>query len=272
MKHSAGDIQIYYKTHGNEAGSTRPWIVFSHSLACTIEMWRPQIDAFARTHRVLVFDTRGHGQSDCPDGPYTMEELAEDTVHLLNALDIQEAHFVGLSMGGMIGQELALTHPDRIASLTIADSTSRWPPGAIELFAARVRQGAEEGMDSLVEATLARWFTPAYHRTNPEDVARIGDMIRNTPLAGYAGCCHAIPRINYTHRLKDISCPVLVIVGAEDAGTVPAYSHEIHENCPGSELFEIADASHLSNVEQPEAFNRVLSSFLKRHEGSAVPA
>ncbi|MEM1044525.1 MAG: alpha/beta fold hydrolase [Pseudomonadota bacterium] len=272
MKQDTGTVQLFYETHGHEAGNGRPWIVFSHSLACTSEMWRPQIDSFARTHRVLLFDTRGHGRSDCPEGPYTMEELGQDAADLLKALNIDNAHFVGLSMGGMIGQELALNHPEMVVSLTIADSTSRWPPGAIELFAGRARQGVEAGMDSLVKATLERWFTPAYHRTNPEDVAKIGDMIRSTPVTGYAGCSHAIPRINYTHRLKEISCPVLVLVGAQDAGTVPALSYEIHENCPGSELFEIENASHLSNVEQPEAFNRVLSEFLKRQEGPALPA
>ena len=272
MKQDVGNVQLYYEIHGDEGDNKRPWIVFSHSLACTTEMWRPQIEAFARTHRVLLFDTRGHGQSDCPEGPYTMEELGQDTYQLLSALDIDRTHFVGLSMGGMIGQELALKHPELLASLTIADSTSSWPPEAIELFAERARQGAEVGMDSLVEATLGRWFTPAYHRSNPNDVAEIAEMIRNTPVTGYAGCSYAIPRINYTDRLKEISCPVLVLVGAQDIGTVPALSHEIHENCPGSELFEIENASHLSNIEQPEAFNQVLSSFLKRHEEPAVPA
>lgn len=272
MKQDVGSIQLYYEIHGDQGDNKRPWVVFSHSLACTTDMWRPQTEAFAQTHRVLLFDTRGHGRSDAPHGPYTMEALGRDTFELLSALAIDRAHFVGLSMGGMIGQELALKHPDRIASLTIADSTSRWPSDAIELFAGRARQAAEQGMDSLVETTLGRWFTPAFHESNPEDVARIGDMIRNTPVGGYAGCSYAIPRINYTHRLKEISCPVLVLVGAEDIGTVPALSREIHENCPGSELFEIDNASHLSNVEQPEAFNKALFSFLKRHQGPAVLA
>lgn len=272
MKQDVGGVQLYYEIHGDEGDNSRPWIVFSHSLACTTAMWRPQIDAFARTHRVLLFDTRGHGQSDCPEGPYTMEELGQDTSQLLRALNINRAHFVGLSMGGMIGQELALEHPDLVASLTIADSASKWPPEAIELFAGRARQGAKDGMDSLVKATLWRWFTPEYHQSNPEDVTEIGEMIRNTSVSGYAGCSHAIPRINYTHRLSEISCPVLILVGAQDVGTVPAMSYEMQKNCPGSELFEIENASHLSNVEQPEVFNRLLSSFLKRHEELAMPA
>lgn len=272
MKQNVGDVHVYYEIHGDAADIKRPWIVFSHSLACTTEMWRPQLDEFSRSHRVLLFDTRGHGHSDCPTGPYTMDELVHDTYQLLRNLEIRQAHFVGLSMGGMIGQALALEHPEVLTSLTIADSASKWPPDAIQLFAERAEQGARDGMDSLVEATLGRWFTPQFHQTHPDEVAEIGDMIRKTPVAGYAGCSHAIPRINFADRLKEIMCPVLILVGDRDAGTPPAMSREIHDNLPGSELVEITGASHLSNIEQAAAFNLELSKFLKRHEAPAPPA
>ena len=272
MKHTVNGVRIYYEIHGDTANDNRPWIVFSHSLACTTDMWRPQVEAFSRSHRVLLFDTRGHGRSDSPAGPYSMEDLTRDAAGLLRALDIGPAHFVGLSMGGMIGQTLALEHPDLLASLTLADTASRWPPEAVELFAQRASQAASAGMATLVDSTLQRWFTPRFHETRPETVAEVGDMIRNTPILGYAGCSHAIPRIDLTHRLNRVACPVLVMVGSEDIGTPPAMSREIHDNLPGSEFVEIEDASHLSNIEQPAAFNRELSSFLERHETSATPA
>ncbi len=272
MRQDVGGVQLYYEIHGDHGNDQRPWIVFSHSLACTSRMWAPQLDAFARSHRVLLFDARGHGQSDSPAGPYTMELLAQDTYELLRAIGIHQAHFVGLSMGGMIGQTLALEHPEMLASLTLADTASRWPPEAIELFGERARQAEDVGMDSLVEATLGRWFTPDFHETQGDAVAEVGEMIRNTPVAGYVGCSHAIPRINLTHRLQQISCPVLIIVGEYDVGTPPAMAQEIHENLPGSEFVAIEEASHLSNIEQAAAFNRELTGFLNRQEVSATPA
>jgi 3-oxoadipate enol-lactonase len=193
-----------------------------------------------------------------------MDLLAQDLDGLLHALEISKAHFVGLSMGGMIGETYALSHRDVFASLTLADTTSRWPPEAMPVFAERARVALEYGMDPLVEATLARWFTPAFHKSNPADVTKIGDMIRRTPPVGYAACSDAIPRVSVTARLREIRCPILVMVGKDDPGTPVSMSREIHDNAPGSQLAVIDNAAHLSNVEQPAVFNRILSRFLDR--------
>jgi 3-oxoadipate enol-lactonase len=262
MKLTVRDMELYYELHGEVGDADRPWLVFSHSLACETGMWAPQLAEFARQYRVLAFDTRGHGRSAAPPGPYTMDLLAQDLDWLLNALEISKAHFVGLSMGGMIGETYALSHRDAFASLTLADTTSRWPPEAMSVFAERARVALERGMDPLVEATLGRWFTPAFHKSNPADVAKIGDMIRRTPPVGYAGCSDAIPRVNVTARLREIRCPILVMVGKEDPGTPVSMSREIHENAPGSQLTVIDNAAHLSNVEQAAVFNRILHRFL----------
>jgi 3-oxoadipate enol-lactonase len=264
MRQAVGEIGLYYELHGDTGNEARPWLVFSHSLACNSAMWRPQLVEFARDYRVLAFDTRGHGRSDVPAGPYTMEMLAEDAYRLLRELGIHNAHFAGLSMGGMIGQALTLRHPDSIASLTIADSTSRWPAEAISVFAQRSMMALQSGMAPLVDATLARWFTPEFRKSNIDEVAQIGDMILHTPVAGYVGCSEAIPRINLTHRLREITCPILVIVGDRDPGTPASMSQEIHDNAPGSELVIIEHAAHLSNVEQPVVFNQTLWRFLDR--------
>lgn len=272
MMQDVGDVRLYYEIHGDDGNDQRPWVVFSHSLACTTAMWTPQVREFSRSNRVLLFDTRGHGRSDSPAGLYTIEMLARDAYRLLTALGIRRAHFVGLSMGGMIGQALTLEHPEMIASLTLADTTSRWPAEAIDMFAQRANMAAVSGMSALVESTLARWFTPPFHDTHPHEVSAVGEMIRSTPVAGYAGCSHAIPRVDLTDRLKRIACPVLVMVGEHDNGTPPAMAREIHDNLPGSEFVVIKDASHLSNIEQAAAFSRELSAFLNRMPAPAEDA
>src|SRR5260221_9483796 len=264
MRLDVGGIGLYYEVHGDIGDDARPWLVFSHSLACHAGMWWPQLAEFARDFRVLTFDTRGHGRSDAPEGDYTMDMLADDAHSLMRALRIRSAHFAGLSMGGMIGQALTLRHPLLIDSLMIAASTSRWPADAIDMFAQRAATAVRSGMSALVDATLARWFTPEFHKSDVDAVARVGDMILHTPVAGYVGCSDAIPRINMTERLREITCPILVIVGDRDPGTPVAMSQAIHDNAPESELVIIERAAHLSNVEQPVAFNWALRRFLDR--------
>jgi 3-oxoadipate enol-lactonase len=264
MKQKSNGIDLYYEIHGARGDDSCPWLVLSHSLACSVAMWTPQLAEFARRYRVLAFDTRGHGSSDVPAGPYTLDQLSDDLRGLLNALGITATHFAGLSMGGMIGQDFALRHRGIFKSLTIADSTSRWPSEAVDLFAGRVKTALAQGMEPLVKPTLERWFTSAFHNSHPAEVAKIGDAIRATPVAGYAGCSHAIPRINTTARLKEIDCPILVIVGKEDPGTPLAMSEEIHANAPGSDLVVLENAAHISNIEQAANFNRALANFLER--------
>jgi len=265
VKQLSNGVALHYEIHGPGDEGHRPWIIFSHSLACNTAMWTPQLAAFAREYRVLAFDTRGHGASDAPEGPYTLVQLADDLRGLLEALQIKAAHFVGLSMGGMIGQVFALKYPDVFTSLTIADSTSKWPPEAIGVFADRVKIAQTQGMEALVKPTLDRWFTAPFHKSNATEVARIGEAIRTTPVAGYAGCSYAIPRIDTTVQLKHIKCPILVIVGRDDPGTPLSMSVKMHENAPGSELVVLDNAAHISNIEQAAAFNRALESFIASH-------
>jgi 3-oxoadipate enol-lactonase len=266
MQQKSNGTDLYYEIHGAREDDSRPWLVLSHSLACSVAMWTPQLAKFSHHYRVLAFDTRGHGSSEAPAGPYTLDQLADDLRGLLDGLGITAAHFAGLSMGGMIGQVFALRHPGILRSLTIADSTSRWPPEAVDLFAGRVKIAQTQGMEPLVKPTLDRWFTPSFHKSNAAEVAKIGVAIRATPVAGYAGCSYAIPRIDTTRRLKEIHCPILVIVGKEDPGTPLVMSQEIHANSPGSELVVLENAAHISNIEQPTNFNRALEGFLERCE------
>ncbi|MBM3373094.1 MAG: alpha/beta fold hydrolase [Betaproteobacteria bacterium] len=242
-----------------------PWVTLSHSLACNSSMWDVQAKLLvASGYKVLRFDTRGHGASDAPEGPYTLEQMADDLHGLYAALGIRRSHWVGLSMGGMIGETYALKHPGVFQSMVLADTTSRRPPNAEQMWGERVKLAREKGMDALVEGTLARWFTEPYRQANPAVMAKIAADIRNTPVAGFAGCCDAIAKIDVLDRLKEIECPALVIVGDQDHGTPPEMARQIHANLRGSELLIIPSAAHLSNVEQPQAFNDALLGFLRR--------
>lgn len=259
MKVKANGIQINYAIEGSG-----PWVVMSHSLACAIPMWDEQAEALKGKYKVLRFDTRGHGATDAPAGAYTLDALAADLHGLLAALGVSNPHFVGLSMGGMIGMTYALQHPDVFKSLVLCDTSSRMPPEAKPVWDERIKTATEKGMEPLVDATLKRWFTEPYFAQRNSVVERVAGLIRTTPAQGYAGCCHAIPKIDLTDKLSAIKCPVQVIVGEKDVGTPVAMSEAIHKAIPGSELVVIPDASHLSNLEQPAAFNAALLRFLAR--------
>ena len=259
MEIKVNGLKVNYEIAGEG-----PWVTLSHSLACNLHMWDEQMAALTRHYKVLRYDTRGHGKSEAPSGPYKLEELADDVHGLLLALGIKNTHWVGLSMGGMIGQTFALRYPGVFRTMVLADTTSRYPKEAAPVWEERISVAQTQGMQAIVDGTLARWFTEAYCKSHPAVIARIGDYIRTTPVAGFVGCCHAIPKIDLTHRLKDINAPTLIIVGEQDPGTPVSMAREIHEAKPGSELVIIPSAAHLSNIEQAQAFDAALLGFLYR--------
>ena len=260
MKIHANGIDIHYDIAGSG-----PWLTLSHSLACDLSMWDPQMAALTPHFTVLRFDSRGHGRSSAPpdtEDAYGWDRLSGDVLGLLDGLGIARTHFAGLSMGGMIGQHLALRAPQRIDRLVLADTSSRYPPAAIPVWVERIRLVQENGMAVLVDSTLERWFTAPYRAAHADVVGRVADLIRNTPPVGYIGCGRTIPTLNITQRLHEVTNPTLVIVGFDDAGTPPAMAREIAGAIPGARLEIIPDAAHLSNIEQPEIFNRLLLDFL----------
>ena len=259
MRTRANGIEINYELHGKEGA---PWLVLSHSLACSVRMWDPQITALKDQYRILAFDTRGHGASEAPGGAYTLDMLSDDLFFLLKHLKIEKTHFCGLSMGGMIGQTFALKHPGVFQTLTLADTTSRYPAEAAPVWMDRIKIAETKGMEPLAQGTLERWFTEPFRNSRPDVVDTVRKLIVSTPVAGYAGCCHALPKINATARLKEIKCPILVIVGEQDPGTPLAMAQEIHANAPGSKLVVLPSAAHIANLEQPEGFTKALRAFL----------
>jgi 3-oxoadipate enol-lactonase len=225
-------------------------------------MWDPQMDVLQSNFRVLRYDTRGHGGTDAPGGAYTLEGLAADAVALLDVLEIRTVHFVGLSMGGMIGQCLALAHADRLKSLTLCDTSAQIPDEAQPVWKERIAAAESGGMQTLVAQTMERWFTAPYLSQNPPEVEPIRRQILATPVAGFSGCSEAIRRLDYLERLSEISIPTRIIVGEHDPGTPVAASEAMHARIGGSSLVVLEDAAHLSNIEQKEAFNRALMDFL----------
>ena len=262
MKIKTNGIEINYMIEGDG-----PLVTMSHSLACNLSMWDEQARALRDRYRVLRFDTRGHGQTSAPSGAYSLAQLADDLLGLLKGLSVERTHFVGLSMGGMIGQVFALAHPTMIESLVLCDTTSRYPVTAASVWEERIRTVEAQGMAPMVEPTLGRWFTAPFRAQRTDLMAQVGAMIRQTPPNGYVGCCHALPKINVTSRLSELHCPALVIVGEEDPGTPVEMAREIQAALPGAELEILRSASHLSNMEQPQEFNRVLLRFLDKATG-----
>jgi 3-oxoadipate enol-lactonase len=258
----ANGIQMNYELSGIKQA---PVVVLSHSLACSMVMWRPQLEMLESRFRVLRYDTRGHGGTDAPPGSYTLAQLVDDAIGILDGLDIERVHWVGLSMGGMIGQGLALSHPGRLNSLVLADTAAIIPGEAQPVWQERIDVVRNEGLQAVAESTLERWFTPNYLKQKLPEVDQIRQQILATAVVGYIGCSEAIRRLNYLDQLAAIQTPTLVMVGADDTGTPVAASEAMHAHIKGSNLAVIPAAAHLSNIEQAKVFNTHLMEHLIRH-------
>lgn len=259
MKIKANGITIHYTLEGAEPA---PVVTLSHSLATDLSMWSPQMEPLLKSYRVLRYDTRGHGNTDAPHAPYSLEMLAEDALGLLRALGIKKTFFMGISMGGMIGQVLGLKAPEILSGLILCDTASRIPDEAGPVWNERIEAVRQKGMESQVDSTIDRWFTPRFRDRRPEVVKGVEAMIRATSIEGYAGCAHAIRELNLTERISDIRAPTLIIVGEDDPGTPVSASEEIQRRIRNSELVVLKSAAHLSNIEQSAAFNKAVLDFL----------
>jgi 3-oxoadipate enol-lactonase len=242
-----------------------PVLTMSHSLSADHSMWDPQMPALTDAYRVLRFDTRGHGASDAPAGEYTLDQLAADVIGLWEHLGIASTHFCGLSMGGMIGQTLALKAPKFLRTLVLCDTASSYPPAAQAMWAERIVAAKANGLEAGIDGTIDRWFSPGFVARAPEVIAGVKRMIAATPVDGYCGCGAAISRLSLTDRLGEIRTPTLVICGEDDPGTPLAMSEVIRDGIAGAELVVLPEARHLSNMEAVAGFNTALRGFLDRH-------
>jgi 3-oxoadipate enol-lactonase len=219
----------------------------------------------AERFRVVSYDTRGHGESPAPQGPYTIDDLADDVVALLDELGVQRAHVVGLSLGGMTGLRLAARDPDRVDRLAVLCTSAKPVPGPFLERAAAVRAG---GTAPLAPAIAARWLTPAFAAANPDLVARLEAMIAGADDQGYAACCEVVAALDLRADLARISAPTLVISGADDVALPPEHQQAIAEGIAGAEWLTVEPGAHLANLEQPEQITAALLAHLDASGGA----
>jgi 3-oxoadipate enol-lactonase len=242
-----------------EGKADAPVLLFSNSLSSNLSMWDAQAEALKDTFRIIRYDSRGHGKSVANPGGYGIAQLGRDALAILDALKVEKAHFCGLSKGGMVGQWLLTHHRDRIGKAVLANTAALMAPA--ELWNGRIRNVSQNGMAAIVEATIERWFTKGFVERAPKVIADVKKMIAATPAAGYCGCCAAIRDMDQRESIRGITNPVLLISGAHDPATTPEMMGLMRERITGAQWVSL-DASHISNIEQPEAFTKALRGFL----------
>jgi 3-oxoadipate enol-lactonase len=251
-----GAVRLHVTDEGPRDAGTP--LVLLCSLGSTVDMWAPQRRDLAGEHRVLTMDTRGHGGSPVPDGPYTVEELADDVLETLDDLGVARAAFAGVSLGGAMSQAIALRAPERVTALALVCTSARF--ANLQTFTDRAATARAEGMDAIADGVVARWFTDD---ASAATVASMRAMIAATPPEGYAGCCEAIVAWDSRADLGRITAPTLVISGAEDPATPPEHGRAIAEGIPGARFEVVADAAHLASYQRPEVVTGLLAEHVK---------
>lgn len=253
---TSNDAQINYQTFGD---ATKPALVFSNSLGTKFSMWQPQIDFFQKDYFVVCYDTRGHGGSTAPQGPYQLDQLGQDVIHLLNHLSIQKAAFCGISMGGLTGQWLAINHPERFNHVIVANTAAKI--GQEQAWLERATLVRAQGLAPIASTAASRWFTEPFIQSNAAIVAELSNDLGAGSPEGYASCCEALAKADLREQIKSVSVPVLIVAGQQDPVTTVADAQAMQHSIVNSQLCEI-NASHISSVEQAEAFNQAVQAFL----------
>ncbi|CAG9184220.1 3-oxoadipate enol-lactonase 2 [Cupriavidus laharis] len=247
--------------HVRVDGTDGPWVILVHALGANHMLWDATARHLSARYRVVRPDMRGHGHSGAPIGPYTMTRLADDVTAIMDALQIPQAHFCGISVGGMIGQTLGVRHAERLLSLTLVATISHTPLDSHPMWHNRIGQVEAHGMSGVADATLERWLTEPFRNAHPDEVARIRAMLLATPVRGYVGVGQAIMAFDMTGALPRIHCPTLVVAGEHDQGATVAMAQSIAAAIPGSRL-EVLPGAHLVPVEEPDRFHATLDTFL----------
>jgi 3-oxoadipate enol-lactonase len=248
---------INVRMDGNDSA---PALIMSNSLGTDFGMWDPQVDALSKHFRLVRYDHRGHGQSGAPSGPYSMEMLGRDVLAIMDGLGIEKANWCGLSMGGMVGQWLGANAPERFDRLVLCNTACYYADKSG--WADRINAVKTGGIAAVAAGVANRWFTPGFIAREPEKVERLRQMVRDTPIEGYLGCCDAIRDMDHRALLPKITVPTLIITGKHDVATTPADAEFIRERIPGAKLVML-DAAHISNVEQANKFTAEVLGFLK---------
>lgn len=246
-------VTLNHERHGDPAAAP---VVLLGSFGSDLSMWAPQIEALSAVAHVVTVDHRGHGKSPAPQGPYTIDELGTDIVALLDDLGLGAVHFAGLSLGGAVGQWLAAHHPERVRTLTLLCTSAAFTPaGPWHDRAATVRS---EGVASIAESIVDRWFTPALRDRDPALVARHVEMVKSTSDEGYAACCEALATWDGRPDLTRIAAPTLVVAGEQDPATPPATMRELAAAITGAAFHVVDPGAHLANVEQSDRITELV--------------
>lgn len=248
--------------HFEDSGGSGEAVVLAHAIGCDARMWEDLSARMTPRFRVVRIDARGHGRSPVTARPYSLASLAQDAVAVLDRLAIAKAHWVGLSMGGMIGQALAIDHGARLGRLVLANTTSSYGPEGRAMWQARAKAVADGGLAAIRDMVEARYFSEGFRRSHPEVVATVMNRFLETQAEGYLGCCDAIADLDFTSLLLRIRSRTLVIAGGADAGTPPDMSEAIVARIPGARLAVIPGAAHLSAAEKPLEFATLVGDFL----------
>lgn len=254
---TSNDAQINYQTFGD---ATKPALIFSNSLGTNFKMWQAQIDFFQQDFFVICYDTRGHGASSAPQGPYSIDQLGQDVVNLLDHLNVEKAAFCGISMGGLTGQWLAIHRPERFNQVVVCNTAAKI--GQEQAWNDRAALVREQGLQPIASTAASRWFTEPFIQSNATVVNNLQNDLAAGSAEGYASCCEALAKADVREQLKDITVPVLVVAGQQDPVTTVVDGQFMVERIANSQLFEI-NASHISNVELPNEFNQAVKQFIK---------
>ncbi len=254
---TSDNTRIAFEVTGNGDG---PPLIFLHSLGSDRNQWRPQIDALSPDFRILEVDTRGFGQSDAPAGPYTLERLSTDVIELADMAGFDTFHLCGLSLGGLMAQWIAIHHPHRLRTLTLADTAAKI--GTAEVWNERGETAMAKGVGSMVEVILARWFLPPFAAQNLELIASLSATLTATKAEGYAGACAALRDADLRDEVGAIKAKTLVIAATDDGATPPSDLEYLHANIEDSRYYLIHDAAHISNLEAADEFTRELRTHL----------
>lgn len=252
----SNDVTINYATFGD---ANKPAIIFSNSLGTNYGMWQQQFNHFKNDYFVICYDTRGHGASTAPQGPYSIEQLGQDVVNLLDHLNIEKATFCGISMGGLTGQWLAIHHPQRFNHVIVCNTAAKiGQENAWQERAALVR---EQGLAPIASTAASRWFTLPFIQSQVTIVETLSNDLAASSAEGYANCCEALAKADLREQLKDITVPVLIVAGIQDPVTTLTDGQFMLDRIPHAQIFEI-NASHISNIECPNEFNQAVQRFI----------
>jgi 3-oxoadipate enol-lactonase len=254
----ANGVRLAYTVDGPEDA---PTIVMINSLGTDLRMWNPQVALLGERMRIVRYDCRGHGASEVPDGPYSIEQFGQDLLVLFDTLSIQRAHICGLSLGGVIALWLAINHPERVQRAIFANTAARI--GTDETWKARIDAVRKGGMAAIKDTVLARFLSADFREHYPETAHQIGEMIAATNPAGYVGACIALRDSDLSEQVSTIRVPSLILAGELDESTPMEQGRELHEAIADSEFAVFRKTAHLSNIEHPEQFSRHVLQFLQ---------